>query len=111
MGIPDSRDLQAACLWAATTVAAVALSDSLLLRTILGAPMVFLISGHSVLRAVALSTPPAPKPLASAVGASVTAGIAGGFALNAAGFLTPLGWAIWYFAVTAGAALVAAGRC
>jgi hypothetical protein len=110
MGIPSNRDLAAACLWAGATVAAVAVSDSLLLRTALGAPMVFLVSGHTVLRAIGVSTTSALQHLVYAVGASLAAGIAGGFALNAAGFLTPLGWALWFWTVTAAAALVAAGR-
>jgi hypothetical protein len=110
MGIPSNRDLLAACLWATATVGAVAVSDSLLLRAILGAPMVFLVSGHTVLRAISIRTTSALQHLVYAVGASLAAGIAGGFALNAAGFLTPLGWAVWFWAVTAAAALVAAGR-
>jgi hypothetical protein len=110
MGTPSNRDLPAACLWAGATVAAVAVSDSLLLRTILAAPMVFLVSGHAVLRALGVRTISVSEHLAYAVGASLAAGIAGGFALNAAGVLTPLGWAVWFCAVTVGATLVAAGR-
>ncbi|MER9248428.1 hypothetical protein [Mesorhizobium sp. M0590] len=72
--------------------------------------MVLLVSGHTVLRAIGIRTTCVSEHLAYAIGASLAAGIAGGFALNAAGFLTPLGWAVWFWAVTAGAALVAAGR-
>jgi hypothetical protein len=72
--------------------------------------MVFLVTGHAVLRAIGIRTTSLPEHLAYAVGASLAAGIAGGFALNAAGSLTPLGWAVWFWAVTAGASLVAAGR-
>ncbi|MER9236286.1 hypothetical protein NKI56_30310 [Mesorhizobium sp. M0622] len=72
--------------------------------------MVFLVSGHTVLRAIGVRTTSALEHFVYAVGASLAAGIAGGFALNAAGFLTPLGWAVWFWAVTAAAALVAAGR-
>ncbi|MEH2562047.1 hypothetical protein [Bradyrhizobium sp. AZCC 2289] len=110
MGIPNNRDLLVVCLWAVATLAAVAVSDSLLLRTILAAPMVFLVSGHVVLRALGIRTTSVSEHLAYAVGASLAVGIAGGFALNAAGFLTPLGWAIWFCAVTVGTALVADGR-
>ncbi|MER8638071.1 hypothetical protein [Mesorhizobium sp. M0854] len=91
-------------------MAAVAVSDSLLLRTSLGAPMVLLVSGHAVLRALGVRTTSASEHLVYAVGASLAAGIAGGFALNAVGFLTPLGWAVWFGTVTAAAALVAV-RC
>ncbi|MES0097611.1 hypothetical protein [Mesorhizobium sp. M0019] len=72
--------------------------------------MVFFVSGHVVLRAMGVRTTSALQHLVYAVGASLAAGIAGGFALNAAGFLTPLGWALWFWAVTAAAALLAAGR-
>jgi hypothetical protein len=110
MRIPNKWDLPVASLWAAATVAAVAVSDSLFLRTVLGAPMVFLVSGHSMLRALAVRTTSLSEHLAYAVGASLAAGIAGGFVLNAAGSLTPLGWAVWFWAVATAAALVAAGR-
>ncbi|MER9278791.1 hypothetical protein [Mesorhizobium sp. M0522] len=110
MRIRSKWDLLAACLWAGAAVAAVSVSDSLLLRTALGAPMVFFVSGHVVLRAMGVRTTSALQHLAYAVGASLAAGIAGGFALNAAGFLTPLGWALWFWAVTAAAALLAAER-
>ncbi|MGX9574049.1 hypothetical protein [Mesorhizobium sp. f-mel] len=72
--------------------------------------MVVLVSGHTVLRAIGVRTTSALQHLVYAVGANLAAGIAGGFALNAAGFLTPLGWAVWFWAVTVAAALVAAGR-
>ncbi len=110
MRICSKLDLLAACLWAGAAVAAVAVSDSLLIRTALGAPMVFLVSGHTVLRAIGVRTGSALQHFVYTVGASLAAGIAGGFALNAAGSLTPLGWALWFWAVTATAALVAAGR-
>ncbi|MGX5844811.1 hypothetical protein ACWGTI_29335 [Mesorhizobium sp. ArgA1] len=110
MGIPSKRDLLAACLWAAAAVAAVAVSDNVFLRTLLGAPMVFLVSGHSMLRAIGVRTTSVPQHLTYAVGASFAVGIAGGFALNATGFFTPLGWAMWFWAVTTAAALVAAVR-
>jgi len=106
----SNRDLAAACLWASAMVMAVAFSDSSVLRTVLGVPMIFLVSGHMVLRALGVRTTSVLEHLAYAVGASFAAGIAGGFALNAAGSLTPLGWAVWFWALTAGAALVAACR-
>lgn len=110
MGIPRNRDLLLACLWATATMTAVAVSDSLLLRTLLGAPMVFLISGHVLLRAIGIGTTSVSEHLAYTVGASLAVSIAGGFALNVAGFLTPLGWAIWFSAITISTALVADRR-
>jgi uncharacterized membrane protein len=90
-------------------MAAVAVGDGVLLRTILGLPMVFLVPGHAVLRAIGVKTASVPEQAAYAVGASLASGIAGGLALNATGFLTPLGWAIWFWAVTIGASLIAVG--
>jgi hypothetical protein len=110
MSASSNRDLLAACLWATATAIAVAVSDSVLLRTVLGAPMVFLVSGHTVLRAVGVRTTSLPEHLAYAIGASLATGIAGGLAINAAGLLSPLGWAVWFWAVAVGASLVAAGR-
>ncbi|MER9082601.1 hypothetical protein [Mesorhizobium sp. M0895] len=72
--------------------------------------MVLLVSGHAVLRALGVRTTTVSEHLVYAVGASLASGIAGGFALNAAGFLTPLGWAVWFWTVTAAAALVAIRR-
>jgi uncharacterized membrane protein len=89
MRIPSKLDLLAACLWAGATVAAVAVGDSLALRTVLGAPMVLLVSGHALVRALGVRTTSLTQHLIYAVGASLAAGIAGGFVLNAAGFLTP----------------------
>ncbi len=110
MRIPSKLDLLAACLWAGATVAAVAVGDSLALRTVLGAPMVLLVSGHALVRALGVRTTSLTQHLIYAVGASLAAGIAGGFVLNAAGFLTPLGWAVWFWTVTAAGALVAVRR-
>jgi hypothetical protein len=110
MGAPSNRDLLAACLWAAVMVIAIAVGGGVFPRTVLGAPMALLISGHAVLRAIGLRTTSLAEHLAYAVGASVATGIAGGLALNALGLLSPLGWAFWFLAVAVGASLVAAGR-
>ncbi|CDX43227.1 conserved membrane hypothetical protein [Mesorhizobium sp. SOD10] len=110
MGISSNRDLLVSCLWAGATVVVVAVTDSLVLRTALAAPMVFLISGHAMLRALGVRTTSALEHLVYSVGASLATGIGGGFALNAAGLLTPFGWAVWFWAVTSAAALVAARR-
>jgi hypothetical protein len=72
--------------------------------------MVLLVSGHAVLRAIGIRTISVSQHLAYAVGASFAAGITGGFALNVAGLLTPLGWAVWFCIVTAVATLVAVSR-
>lgn len=106
MDIHSNKDLSAACAWATAMVAVVAVTDSTLLRTILGAPMVLLISGHVVLRAFGVRSTSLPEHLACAVGASLATGIAGGLVLNALDILTPLGWAAWFWIVTVGASLL-----
>jgi uncharacterized membrane protein len=108
MDAPSNRDLSAACVWATATIAAAAVGDHVLLRAILGLPMVLFVPGHAMLRAVGVKTDSVPEHLAYAVGASFAFGIAGGLVLNALGFLTPLGWAIWFWAITLGASLIAA---
>jgi hypothetical protein len=110
MDMTDNRDLVAACLWAAATMVIVAITDAVLLRAILGVPMAFLIPGHVLLRAIGMKTSSALEHFIYAVGASLAAGVAGGFVLNVVSWLTPLGWAVWFLAVTAGASWVAARR-
>lgn len=110
MDAPSNRDLSAACVWATAMVAAVAVSDSVLERAVLSVPMVLLIPGHTLLRAIGVRTTSLPEHVAYMIGASLAAAIAGGFALNIIGCLTPLGWAIWLWAVTLGTSLVTAWR-
>lgn len=110
MNAPSHRDLSAACIWAAAMVAAVVTTDSVLLRAVLGAPMVILVPGHTLLRAIGMRTTSLSEHVAYAIGASLAVTIAGGFALNIMDLLTPFGWAIWLCAATIGTSLVAARR-
>jgi hypothetical protein len=87
----------------------VAVFDGGFVRTVLGLPMVVLISGHTLLRAIGAKTASRAEHLDYAVGASLT-GIAGGFALNAVDFVTSAGWATWYVVVAATASAVAVRR-
>src|SRR6202012_1017708 len=108
MDDPSNRDLSAVCIWATATMAAVAIGDSVVLRAILGLPMVLFLPGHAVLRAIGIKTDSVPEHIVYAVGASFAFGIAGGLVLNALGFLTPLGLAVWVWAITLGASGIAA---
>ncbi len=110
MVAPDNRDLVAACLWTAATAFVVATSDSALLRGVLGVPTVLFVPGHPLLRAIGIRTSSPLEHLIYAVGASLAAGIAGGFALNLFGLLSPSGWALWFFVVAMAASLVAGRR-
>lgn len=110
MGPPENRDLVAACLWAAATAVVVVVSDNALLRAVLGVPTILFVMGHPLVRALGVRTRSALEHLICAIGASLAAAVAGGFALNLVGLLTPLGWAGWFCVVTTGASLVAIMR-
>ncbi|NDV86802.1 hypothetical protein GTW51_08810 [Aurantimonas aggregata] len=110
MNSSDNRHILAACLWAAATVIAVASSDSSLLRTVLGIPLVLVASGHALLRAAGYRTRSTLEDLVCMAGMSLVAGIAGGFFLHASGLLTPLGWAAWFGTVVVLASIIAARR-
>lgn len=110
MTASDNRHLLAACLWAAATILAVAASDSSLLRTALCIPLVFVATGHALLRASGVRPASTLEDLVCTAGLSLVSAIAGGFVLHASGMLTPLGWAAWFGAVVVLAAIIAAGR-
>jgi hypothetical protein len=106
----NNRDLQIACLWASLAVVAVAATDNALLRTVLCVPLAILVCGHTVLRAIGIGAASTAEHLAYAVGASLVVGITGGMALNAAGLLSPFGWAVWFWLAVVGSSLTAARR-
>jgi uncharacterized membrane protein len=106
----DNRDLRGACFWAIALAIAVAVFDGAAVRMLLGLPMVLLISGHTLLRAIGVRADSLAEHLIYAIGASLVAGIAGGFVLNAAGIMTPMGWAIWYVVVVTAASALAIRR-
>ncbi|MDB5500862.1 MAG: hypothetical protein JWR89_764 [Tardiphaga sp.] len=110
MFAPNHRDLLIACLWASLAVVAVAATDNTILRTVLCVPVAILVCGHTVLRAIGIGAASRAEHLAYAVGASLVVGIAGGMALNAAGLLSPLGWAVWFWLAVVGSSLTAARR-
>ena len=106
----DNRDLRSACLCAIALAIAVILFEGTTVRAVLGLPMVLLISGHTLLRAIGIRADSPVEHLIYAIGASLVAGIAGGFVLNAIGLMTPLGWAIWYLLVVTSASALAIRR-
>ena len=106
----DNRDLRNACFWAIALTVAVITFDGTPVRVVLGLPMVLLISGHTLLRAIGIRADSPVEHLIYAIGASLVAGIAGGFVLNALGLMTPLGWAIWYLVVVTSASALAIRR-
>ena len=105
-------DIVASCLWAGLSVSAVWLTESSLLRAVLGIPLVFLVVGRTVVRALGV-----PKtrvcdaaPDLCGRGERLAACIFGGFTLHFAHGLNPTGWAAWFLAVTMLACLIAACR-
>lgn len=106
----SNLDLLGACLWASIALTVVAISNDMMFRTVLCAPLVFLLSGHAMVRALGFRTTSLSEHLACSIGASLAAAIAGGFVLNAFHSLTPLGWAVWFCVIIVGASLAAVAR-
>lgn len=102
-----NADLLAACAWAAATVLAVASTDNFFVRAAMGVPLIFFVTGHTILRAIGLVRASLIEHAVYATGASIAACLAGGFLLHWLGHLTPLGWALWLAAVTGVATVVA----
>jgi len=89
------RDLLGICLWAAMALVAVASSDNVALRAVACAPLILLLPGYALLRALGFAARSAPEWYTLAIGLSIATAVASGFVLNGAHFLTPLGWAAW----------------
>lgn len=76
-------------------------------RTVMALPLVFVLPGAALLRALRVEVP-APGRYALVVGMSAALCLVGGLLLAAIGLLTPLGWMLWLGGTTlagAGAAL------
>ena len=101
-------DSTAGFWWALLLLLAVLVTDNFVIRLILSLPLVFFLTGHTVLRAI---KPPKTTGLLEhsvfAVGAGIAVCVGGGFLLNTVSMLNPVGWAIWLIAVNGIAALVA----
>jgi hypothetical protein len=77
------------------------------LRLLIATPLVFFLTGHTVLRAIGFPAPSLLAHGAYAVGASIAVCVAGGFVLNLVSLLTPIGWAVWFLIVTGAMTVVA----
>jgi hypothetical protein len=110
MRASSNRDLLAACLWASLAVVAVYATDSALPRTVLCAPLVIGIGGHTLLRGLGISAGSTADHIVYAIGASLVVGIAGGLTLNAVGLLSPFGWVAWFWIVVLGSSVAAVRR-
>jgi uncharacterized membrane protein len=104
-------DLTAGFCWAVLVLLAVLVTDNFIIRLIVSLPLVILLTGHTVLRAIKpLQTAELLEHSVFAVGASTAVCVGGGFLLNTVSMLNPVGWAIWLIAVNGIAALVALRR-
>jgi hypothetical protein len=101
-------DLTGGFWWALLLLLTVLVTDDFFIRLILALPLLFLFTGHTVLRAI--------KPVQStglvehsvfAAGASIAVCVGGGFLLNTVSMLNAFGWAIWLITLNGIAALIA----
>jgi hypothetical protein len=106
----ENRDLQAACFWVAIVAIAVALSDNVLIRSILGLPTAFLLPGYVLMRAVGLRPSSALEYIICVLGISLASLVIGGLVLNIVDLLRPLGWGLWLLAIVFAGSYVAARR-
>jgi hypothetical protein len=114
--MPNSnRDLKAVVIWTVAMLLVVVTTDaetvlSVCLRVLIAIPLVLLLTGHMILRAIPFTAPSLLEHTVYAVGLSIAACIGGGFVLNAISLLTPLGWAIWFVVITGTTAWIASRR-
>ena len=105
--MPKWTDLTGGLWWAVLLLLGVLITDSFVIRLILALPLVFLFTGHTVLRAVRPLSVHWLEHLVFAAGASIAICVGGGFLLNTVLMLNPVGWAIWFIAVNGVASLIA----
>jgi uncharacterized membrane protein len=101
-------DLTAGFWWALLLLLTVLVTGNFIIRLILSLPLVFWLTGHTMLRAIKpVQTTGLLEHSVFAVGASIAICVGSGFLLNTVSMLNPVGWAIWLIAVNGIAALVA----
>jgi hypothetical protein len=101
-------DLTTGFCWALLLLLTSLVTDNFVIRLILSLPLVLLLTGHTVLRAIKpVQTTGLLEHSLFAVGASIAVCVGGGFLLNTVSMLNLVGWAIWLVAVNGIAALVA----
>jgi hypothetical protein len=106
---PDQRFLLACIATVAASLAAVLLAAPPILRILIALPLLFVLPGEAVLRALGLRfLPRARAPIV--VGISMAITLLGGLLLDGLGALTPLGWTAWLGGASVLAAVVARGR-
>src|SRR5687768_14888025 len=75
------RDLKIAFGWAVILLLAVLITDSVIIRALIAAPLMFYVTGHVVLRAINVSFSPLHW-IVYAIGTSIAVCVLGGFLLN-----------------------------
>lgn len=105
----NRRDLLVVCLWAIVAPLTMIAPDPVprLLATL---PWLLVLPGYAALRAIGLRMRSLLELGVFTVGLSLALSILGGFLLNGAGALTPVGWAVWLTAATLALSGIAAIR-
>ncbi len=106
---PNSALLAASIVSVAAASACQALSASPYVTALAAGPLVFVLPGAALLRALRIDLA-APGRHAVAVGLSVTLCLLGGLLLAGISLLTPLGWLLWLGGTTLGGAFIALRR-
>ena len=107
-GMIKRVDLTAGFWWALLLLLTSLVTANVVIRLMLSLPVVFFLTGHTVLRAIKpVHTAGLLEHSVFAVGASIAVCVGGGFLLNTVSMLNPVGWAIWLIAVNGVAAVIA----
>jgi uncharacterized membrane protein len=100
-------DLTGGFWWALLLLLTVLVTDNFVMRLILSLPLMFLLTGHTLLRAIKPFQTGLLEHMVFAVGLSIALCVGGGFLLNTVSGLNPIGWAIWLMVVNGVAAVIA----
>jgi hypothetical protein len=101
-------DLTGGFWWAILLLLSILLTDNIVIRLMLSLSLIFLLTGHTTLRAIKPVQITGPlEHWLFAVGAGIAICVGGGFVLNLVSLLNPVGWAIWFIAINGVAAFIA----
>jgi hypothetical protein len=94
-----NRDLVIVFFWAIMLLLVTLTMSVTMLSTLIAVPLLLLLSGYSVLRAIGIAAAPLEYAV-YAVGTSIASCVVGGLVLNLLSLLTPFGWAVWLVVLT-----------
>jgi hypothetical protein len=105
----DLAFLASSLLLLGSMSALVALAPTSYARILVALPLVMVMPGAAILNTLRIDFP-APGRCALVIGLSMATTVLGGLLLALAGWLTPLGWLLWFSVATLGGGLFALGR-